>query len=132
MRAAFGGLAVACLLQAACGGSSGDLIAFEVTGGRGPATTRLVLTSDGRGRCGEGDLRTISNDRLIEARAVERDLSELATAGREFAGGDDPRFVARTKDGIVRWGQGAEGLPETLPRAARLALLLERDLCGSG
>jgi len=120
-----------CLLVG-CGGTSGDLIAFEVTGGRGPVTSRLVLTSDGRGRCGEGDLRTISNDRLIEARAVERDLTDLATAGREFAGGDEPRFVARTNVGIVRWGQGAEGLPETLPRAARLALLLERELCRTG
>ena len=131
MRAAVGALGVVCLLVG-CGGTSGDLIAFEVTGGRGPVTSRLVLTSDGRGRCGEGDLRTISNDRLIEARAVERDLTDLATAGREFAGGDEPRFVARTKVGIVRWGQGAEGLPETLPRAARLALLLERELCRTG
>jgi len=131
VRAAFGALGVVCLLIG-CGGTSGDLIAFEVTGGHGPVTSRLVLTSDGRGRCGEGELRTIPNDRLIEARAVERDLTDLATVGREFAGGDEPRFVARTKDGIVRWGQGAEGLPEALPRAARLALLLERELCRGG
>ena len=128
MRAAAGGLALACVL-AACGGSAGDLIALEVAGGRGPQTSRLVLTSDGRGRCGEGDLRAISNGRLIEARAVEREVTGLATTGREFAGGGEPRFVARTKDGIVRWSQGAEGLPPVLPRAARLALLLERELC---
>jgi len=131
VRAAVGALGVVCLLIG-CGGTSGDLIAFEIAGGRAPATSRVVLTSDGRGRCGEGDLRAISNDRLIEARAVERELTDLATVGREFAGGDEPRFVARTKHGIVRWGQGAEGLPETLPRAARLALLLERELCSAG
>ena len=120
---------------AACGGSAGDLIAFEISGGRPMKQSRLVVTGDGRARCGgDGPLRALSSERLIEARAVERELEGLAEEARAFGGGgaDQPGYVARTKAGTVRWFEAAPGNPAVLTRAGRLALQLERELCGEG
>ena len=135
-RARAGLLVVACTsvaLLASCGGSAGDLLALEVSGGFQSEPVRLVVTEDGRGRCGDGALEPISSERLIEARDVERELEGLAEEGARFDGresADGRRYVASTRAGTVRWSEGAAGLPEVLPRAALLAQQLQDDLCG--
>jgi hypothetical protein len=119
-------------LLASCGGSAGDLIALEVSGGFESQAVRLTVTDDGRGRCGDGGLEPISNERLIEAREVERDIEELAEEGARFADREGPagrHYVASTRAGTVRWAEGAPALPEVLPRAALLAEELQDDLC---
>lgn len=124
--------AVAATLLAACGGSAGDLLAIEVSGGFDGQTVRLTVTDDGRARCGDGELRPISSERLIEARDVERELEDLAEEGARFSGdggAERRRYVARTHAGTVRWSEGAPALPEVLPRAALLAERLEEELC---
>lgn len=114
-----------------CGGSAGDLIAIEVSGGLAGEAVRLTVTADGRGRCGEGELRRLPSERLIEARAVERELAGLAEDGPSFGepGGDRREYVARTRAGTVRWIEGSLGLPPVLPRTVLLERALERDLC---
>ena len=124
----------ACLLAlAACGGESGDLIAFEVSGGlaagRGPL--EIVVASDGRASCNDRESETIPSELLIDARDIERDLGDLAERGASYPapGADRARYVARIKAGTVRWTEGARGLPDVLPRAQLLALRLDRLLC---
>lgn len=132
LRRAAGAAALVVWL-AGCGGEAGDLLALEVSGGVEPEPVRLTITDDGRGRCGDGDLRAISNDRLIEARAVERDLEGPAEDGSSFPASGEAqrrRYVARTQAGTVRWAEGAPGLPDVLPRAALLAQELRDELCG--
>jgi hypothetical protein len=124
--------AVAALALVACGGEAGDLLALEISGGFQPEAVRLTVTEDGRGTCDGGELRPIPGERLIEARDLERDLEGLARDGASFgapSAADARSYVARTREGTVRWVEGAPDLPEVLPRAALLAQQLEEELC---
>ena len=114
---------------AGCGGEAGDLLAIAGSGGARP-DHEIVVTGDGRGRCDGGDLSSIESDRLIEAREIEREVEDLANDSREYMSVPERRrYVMRTNDGTLRWSEGSPGLPEELPRAALLALQLERELC---
>ena len=128
-RAALAVLAAA--LLAGCGGTAGDLVAIEVSGGPVKGTEHIVVLEDGRARCNAGSLHTIANDRLLDAREVERDLEPLAEDGASYpaTGADRRHYLARTRDGSVRWTEGAKGAPEVIGKATLLALQLERQVC---
>ena len=118
-------------IPAGCGGSAGDLLAIEVSGGFQGREVRLTVTSDGRGRCNDGELRALASELVIEARELERDLGGLAEDGASFEepGADRRQFVARTRAGTVRWTEGASELPSVLPRAVLIERQLEQQLC---
>ncbi|MEX2196169.1 MAG: hypothetical protein WD844_12865 [Thermoleophilaceae bacterium] len=116
-------------LAAGCGGESGDLLAIEVSGGPQGTDRTIVVTGDGRGRCDGGELQPISNQQLIDARELERELTELDEEERRFGGGEGRSYVARARDGALRWSEGTEPKPELLPRLELLALQLGRELC---
>lgn len=124
---------LAALLVAGCGGTAGDLIAIEVSGGpareRGPL--EIVVADNGRASCNRGEAETLPSDLLIEARELERELGDLAEQGANYpgGGGDQRQYVARTRAGTVRWAEGVRDLPPVLPRAQLLALRLDRLLC---
>jgi len=122
---------VLAIAASGCGGSAGDLLAIDVSGGFEGAKRELVVTEDGRGRCNRGELRKVESQTLIDAREAERKLGDLAREGAEFTGrrADRRTYVARIKAGTVRWVEGAPGIPKDLPETARLALRLERELC---
>jgi hypothetical protein len=133
-RAAVCSALAACAVLAGCGDQAADLLAIEVSGGPGgrPPHT-LVVTDDGRGRCDTASLRLLPNERLLEAREVEREIEGPAREGRAYPGGTPGgrSYVLKTSEGVVRWREGAAGLPPALPKAAALGLMLERELCGS-
>lgn len=117
---------------AGCGGSSGDLIAFEVSGGfQGKATT-ISVTEDGRGSCDQEPLRPIAGQTLLEARDLQRALAPLAATAREFGkpGPDQRSYVVRMREGSVTWPEGGRDLPPELGRAVVLERSLEQQLCG--
>jgi hypothetical protein len=122
-----------CLVLGACGGESGDLMAIEVAGGfaKGRGPLDIVVANDGRGTCNDRPEESLPSDLVIDAREIERELSDLAEEGATFdegrAGGG--RYVVRIKAGTVRWAEGDPGLPPELPRAQLLALRLDRLLC---
>jgi hypothetical protein len=125
-------LGTAALAATGCGGSAGDLLALEVSGGLAGDTVRLRVTEDGRASCDGGPLRQISSAALIEAREVERGLAELAEDGDSFesaAGADRRTYLARTRAGTVSWTEGEPDLPPVLPQAAALAERLRQDVC---
>ena len=129
MRWAFLLLAVA---VAGCGGSPGDLIAIEVSGGAANRDQRIVIRSDGQASCNGGATGDIGSDALIEAREIERDLGEHADRAAVFERGaprDATSYAARTKGGTVRWRERAQGLPPVFPRAQLFALQQGRALC---
>lgn len=127
---------IACVLAVAlagCGGGAGDLVAIEASGGpeRERGDFEVVVADNGIGSCNRGEEQTLSSALLIDAREVERELSELAEDGARYDGSRraQRRYVARMKAGTVRWAEGEPGLPAALPRAQLLALRLERELC---
>jgi hypothetical protein len=121
-------LAVAAALLG-CGTGTEDLMALDVTGGPARVRDRLRVTNDGRASCG-GELRTIPNALLLDAREVKRSLRPLARRGASFqaARAGARRYEFRSFDGTVRWSEGAHG-PSALGHATLLALRLERELC---
>ena len=125
-------LACACaVLLAGCGGSAGDLMSITVSGGFAPTKHTIVVSGDGRGSCDRGPLRELPSDRVIAARAVERDAADLAKRSAVYpsAAADARQYTLHTKAGEVRWGEGVHNLPSVLPRAQLLELQLERALC---
>lgn len=117
-------------LAAGCGGTAGDLLSIRVTGGPAGAGHTVVVSGDGRGSCDRGPLKPLPSGRVIAAREIERDVLELArnaTTLPNRPGGR--RYALKTKDGVVRWSEGAPNLPAPLPRAQLLALQLDRELC---
>lgn len=132
MRGASALAAAATLVGAGCGGSAGDLLAFEVSGGAAGGDVRLVVTQDGRGTCDSAELSQIPSELLIEAREVERELEGLAEGGKSFESGGGAgslTYVARTRSGTVTWSDVDPDLPPELEQATTLAQRLRADLC---
>jgi hypothetical protein len=117
------------LVAAGCGGSAGDLIVIQVTGGPARVNERIRVTDDGRGSCG-GSLRQLTSQDLLDAREMKRQLKPLAKRGASFPAPrpDARRYVAQSVDGTVTWSEGATG-PAALGRATLLTLRFERKLC---
>jgi hypothetical protein len=122
--------AAVCCALAACGGTAGDLMGIEVSGGPVKGVERIHVTDDGRGGCDNGKLSQLASDTVLEARNVVRDATPLIKEGASFpaAAGGRRTFELRTKDGNIDWGEGAAGLPAVLPQAELLAVQLE-PLC---
>jgi hypothetical protein len=127
---ALGATLAASALGAGCGGSAGDLLSITAEGGVAGGRHTVVVSGDGRGSCDRGPLKPLPSDRVIAARGVERDAHDLARRATSYPPSPGARsYTLNTKDGAVRWSEGRPGLPAVLPRAALLALQLERQLC---
>ena len=57
------------LFAAGCGGTAGDLLALEVTGGAGNSHDRLRLTDDGRASCNGAPFTTAASRSIPAAPA---------------------------------------------------------------
>jgi hypothetical protein len=118
------------LLLAGCGGSAGDLLSISATGGIAGGKHEVVVSGDGRGSCDRGPLKELPSDRVIDAREIEHDVSDLARRAVTYPPVPDARaYKLDSKAGEVRWSEGSPGLPSVLPRAQLLDLQLERLLC---
>jgi hypothetical protein len=118
------------VLLAGCGGGAGDLLSIRASGGIGGGRHTVVVSGDGRGSCDRGPLEELPSDRVIDARAVERDAADLAKRSATYPPVPDARtYILYTKAGEVRWSEGGRGLPSVLPRAQLLELQLQRILC---
>jgi hypothetical protein len=133
-RVATFALSATALALAGCGGSPGDLLAIDVSGGAAQRHQRIVVENNGNATCNGGPTRDIGSDALIDAREIERELKDPADAAAVFGPGrrGATSYVARTKDGAVRWQEGAPGLPAVLPKAQLFALQQGRTLCAGG
>jgi hypothetical protein len=124
-------LVAAAALLPGCGGSPGDLLAIDVSGGAAQRKQRIVVENNGNATCNGGPSRDIGSDALIDAREIERDLTDPAQNATDFGPGrrGGTSYVARTKDGTVRWQEGTQGLPPVLAKAQLFALQQGRTLC---
>ena len=116
---------------AGCGGSPGDLLSIDVSGGPAKRKQAIVVGNDGRATCNGGPSRDIGSEALIDAREIERELGDDAerAAVYESLSPDATKYVARTKDGTVRWDDRARGLPPVLSQIQLFALQQGRALC---
>jgi hypothetical protein len=125
-------LAAAAAALVGCGGEPGELLVLTTSGG-GEATQRLVVEGDSRGSCDNGPEQTLPSEVILDAREVERELSDAARDRRSYTTGapaDARRYTLSTKDGIVHWTEGARPVPAAVGKAIALRQNLKRALCG--
>jgi hypothetical protein len=132
MRTMVAAAGAAMLLLQGCGGSAGDVLAIEVSGGPLAAKQTLVVTADGRASCDRGKLHEIPNQRLIDAESVAHDAKSAAEADATYTAARPGarQYLLRLPQGNVSWTEGHPGIPAALARAQLLALQLGRELCG--
>jgi hypothetical protein len=130
MRLAAAVLATLAVALTGCGGPAGDLIAISTTGG-GTPHARYVVTGDGLGSCNGAKEKTLASQTVLDAREVERELTDYAKKRSSFSNGPAGarRYVASTKDGLVTWVEGARGAPPVIGKAILLTQNLKRELC---
>jgi hypothetical protein len=122
--------AAVALLTAGCGGEAGDLMSIAISGGPAAEKHTVVVTGDGRGSCDRGPEKLLPSERVIDAREIAKDVTDLATKAAVYPPKQGARrYVLNTTDGDVRWSEGSPGLPSVLPKTQLLALQLERLLC---
>jgi hypothetical protein len=130
MRWALVAVAGACVALAGCGGSSGDVLGMQITGGPGNVREQMHVTEDGRTSCNTGALHQLPSKAVLDARSIEREATPLIKDGEQYPPALPGRrtFELKTPDGSLVWGEGQPGLPALLPQAELLALQLE-DFC---
>ena len=130
MRLAAAALAAIAVALTGCGGSAGDLLAISTTGG-GTPHARFVVTGDGLASCDGGKDKMLPSQTVLDAREVERELTDYAKKRSAFTNGPPGarRYVASTKDGIVSWVEGARGAPPVIGKAILLTQNLKREVC---
>jgi hypothetical protein len=121
----------AAVALAGCGGTAGDLLSIHASGGVAGGTHTVVVSGDGRGSCDRGPLKELPSDRVIDARAVERDAGDYAKKAADYpsTATNARSFTLRTKDGVVHWSERSPGIPSVLPRAQLLDAQLQQLLC---
>ena len=119
-----------CVALAGCGGSAGDLLGMQITGGPGNVKEQMHVTEDGRTSCNTGNLHALPSQTVLDARNIKREAKPLIDDGAQYPATLPGRrtFELKTPDGSLVWGEGQPGLPALLPQAELLALKLE-DYC---
>jgi hypothetical protein len=119
--------AIASVALAGCGGSAGDLMGVQITGGPGKTFEQMHVTADGRTSCNKGGLHALPSQLVLDARTVEREATPLIKEGASYPPALPGRrsFQLKTPDGTLNWGEG-QTQPALLPQAELLALKLEQ------
>jgi hypothetical protein len=123
--------AVAAAAIGGCGGSAGDLIVISTSGGGGQPY-HVRVTGDGQGSCNGGEERALPSAHVLDARDVERRLTNYAQERASFVTGAPAgarTYTASTKDGVVTWTEGARGAPTAIAKAIQLTQELKADTC---
>lgn len=128
--AAAAALALA-LALGACGTPSPDLFVVHRTGTL-PGARLDLLVSDTTARCDAGAARPLTSDQILEARDIAKDLIDVQS-GAVTVPPSPPaqflRFVVRTQDGTLRFGDTTQR-PPILPRLSRFVRRVAIDVCG--
>ena len=117
---------IALAALAGCGTPSADLFAVDRSGSIPGAKLDMVVSDGGTVTCNGKKAVDITDDELLDARELQRDLKDAAERHLELAPreGSIMRYEVRTPDGSVRF---ADNSPGTRGALARLTLFV-RDV----
>jgi hypothetical protein len=123
---------------AGCGGiTAPDLFIVQRSGSAAGARLTLLVNEEGRVHCNGVGARSgrklkLSDAALVEARAIQEDLKDPASAHLTLPA--RPKSVLsyslRDADGSVRFSDNSSGQPEVLRRLALFVLRTAQDVCG--
>jgi hypothetical protein len=122
----------ALLLLAGCGTPSADLFVVERSGSIPGASLRLLVSDGGTVTCNGGGEREMSDQQLLEARGLARDLAKYAK--RDVVLGPGPNAVltyhVRLEDGTVGFSDTSPGQPLVFRRLAAFTRDVAKSVCG--
>lgn len=129
-------LAVAAL--AACGGiTAPDLFIVQRSGSGPHARLTLLVNEEGRVHCDgvaarNGRKLKLSDSALVQARAIQEDLKEPASAHLSLPPGPQSvlSYSVRDEDGSVRFSDNSSGQPKVLRQLALFVLQTAQLVCG--
>ncbi|HEX8120454.1 MAG TPA: hypothetical protein VF549_04230 [Solirubrobacteraceae bacterium] len=130
MRRAIAALAAAAL--AGCGTPSADLFVVERTGDLPDARLTLRVGDGGTVRCDGGPEKPFSNDDLLEARQIAKDIAPLLDKGTTLPPrtGSQLRFRIEAGEGVARFADNSADLPRPFAAAMQLTRKLAKEVCG--
>jgi hypothetical protein len=130
-RAAIAAIAAACLIGGCGGIKAPDLFIVERTGTVPGAQLTLVVNEEGGVRCNGGRTLKLSDPQLVEARAIQEDLHDLASKHATLAAGAGSvlSYYVREESGAVRFSDNSFGQPHVLRQLALFVLQTSRQVC---
>ncbi len=121
-----------CAVLAACGGSPApDLFEVRRTGSDRNANLTLLVSDDGSVTC-NGRKHPIPGDRLLEARALERELSPQAELNLALPPGPNPvlSYRVRLEAGEVSFADTSRPLPPSFSKLTAFTADVTERVCG--
>lgn len=126
---------VVALLSAAvlagCGSAPNDLFVLTRSGTVPGASLRMLISDDGSATC-NGRPARITDQELLDARQLQRDLEQPASSATALAPGPQPVFTysVRTPGGTVGFSDDSAGQPAAFYRFAAFVREVARGRCG--
>ena len=116
---------------AGCGTPSADLFAVQRAGSVPGAKLDMVVSDGGTVRCNGRPAVDITDDELLDARELQRDLKDAAERHLEFASrpGSVMRYEVRTPDGSVRFADNSPGARGTLAKLVLFVRTVAKQRC---
>src|SRR4051794_32863535 len=116
MRAAVAALLIAAAAVAGCGTPSADLFAVERSGSIPGARLNLIIGDGGDVRCDGKPGKRMSDQQLLDARELQRDLVKPAERSLSLKpmAGSVLRYRVHSGDGTVSFADNSRGKPLVL------------------
>jgi hypothetical protein len=130
--------AAACVLGAAaavagCGAGvkAADLFVVTRTGATPQARLTLLVNEEGNVHCNGGPTLKLSDQQLVQARALQEELHDSASRNLTLAPrpGSVLSYVVRDESGTVRFGDNSAAQPAVLRQLALFVLHVAQQVC---
>jgi hypothetical protein len=119
------------LFLGACGNRRApDLFVLTRTGSIPGANLRLRVSDDGLVRCNGGERRRMSDDQVLDAREIARELNRIAPRTLPAARRSILRYRLRLEDGTVAFSDNSRGQTEEMARTQAFTRSVARGVCG--
>jgi hypothetical protein len=120
-----------CVVLAGCGGQAPDLFEVRRSGADRNANLTLLVSDGGSVTC-NGREHPISNERLLEARQLARDLAEQAELNLALPPGPNPvlSYRVRLAEGEVSFADTSRPLPQSFAKLTAFISDVSERVCG--
>jgi hypothetical protein len=124
---AVGSLVIGC----GAGVSAPDLFIVQRTGSGPGARLTLLVNEEGGVRCNGGKTLKLSDPQIVQARAIQEDLHELASNHLSLEGraGSVLSYYVRDENGTVRFSDNSAHQPAVLRQLALFVLQTAQQVC---
>ncbi len=130
--AALAGAAAALVAAAGCGGvQAADLFLVTRDGPAPHERLTLLVNEEGGVTCNGQKAGRLDDPQIVEARAIQEDLKEPATAHLRLAPapGSVVRYQVRDADGTVVFAENSRNQPDVLRKLQLLVLQTSQRIC---